>query len=128
MGVEETTGKAFLTLKASYFLHVLVHFDPTQEIVLLCDASAYVISAVLAHRLADGFGKPLGFASQILSNVEKKYSRVEKEGLACVFGVKRFHVYLHGHPFTLITDHKALFALFSPQQGIPSRVPAHIQR
>ena len=26
-----------------------------------------------------------------LSQAEQKYSPIEKEGLACVFGVKRFH-------------------------------------
>ena len=101
---------------------VLVHFDPTQEIVLSCDASAYGIGAVLVHRLADGSKKAIGFASQTLSNVEKNYSQGEKEGLACVFGVKTFHAYLYGHPFILITDHKALLALVSPQRGIPPQV------
>ena len=94
---------------------VLLLFDPTQEIVLPRDASAYGIGTVLAHRLAGGSEKPIGFASQTLSNAEMKYSQVEKEGLACVFGVKRSHTYLYGHPFTLITDHKTLLALFSPQ-------------
>ena len=72
----------------------------------------------LAHRLADGSEKPIGFALRALSSAEKKYFQVEKEGLACVFWVKRFHSYLYGHPFTLISDHRVLLALFSSQQGI----------
>ena len=62
------------------------------------------------------------------SNAGKKCSEVEKEGLAYVFGVKRFHVCLYGHSFTLITDHKALLALFSLQWGIPPQASARIQR
>ena len=34
----------------------------------------------------------------------KKYSQLEKEGLSCVFGVKKFHTYLYGHCFTLIIN------------------------
>ena len=33
---------------------ILAHFDPKIDIMLACDASAYGISAVLSHRLADG--------------------------------------------------------------------------
>ena len=71
MGVEE----AFLTSKRLLASsQVLVHFDPTQEIVLSCDASAYGIGAVLAHRLADRSKKLIGFASRTLSNAEKVFS------------------------------------------------------
>ena len=34
--------------------------------------------------------EPIGFASWTLSNSEEKYSQVEKEGLACVFGSRDF--------------------------------------
>ena len=102
--------EAFLTSKRLLTSsQMLVHFDPTQEIVVSYDG------AVLAHRLAEGSEKPISFASWTLSNAEKKYSQVEKEGLVCVFGIKRFHAYIYGHPFTLITDIRALLALLSPQ-------------
>ena len=83
-----------------------MHFDPKHPIVLACDASAHGISAVLSHRFTDGSEKPIGFVSRTLTDTEKKYSQVEKEGLACVFGVSRFHAYLFGHKFTLVTDNK----------------------
>ena len=44
----------------------------------------YGICVVLSHRLADGTEKSVGFASRTLSTAEKKYSQIEKEGLACV--------------------------------------------
>ena len=118
----QTSKTALLSSK------VLVHFDPSQEIVLSCDASSYGIGAVLSHRQSDGSDRPIGFASRTLSAAEKKYSQLEKEGLACVFGVKRFHSYLYGHKFLLITDHKPLLGLLGESKTIPPQASARIQR
>ena len=87
---------------------VLVHFDPTLKIRLACDVSDYGIGAVLSHVMPDGAEKPVGFFSRSLTATERKYSQIEKEALACVVGVTRFHSYLWGHHFTLQTDHKPL--------------------
>jgi len=53
---------------------------------------------------------------------------VEKEGLACVYGVKRFHLYLFGHKFVLQTDHQPLTTLFNETKAIPVRASSRIQR
>ena len=45
-----------------------------------------------------------------------------------MFGVKRFHYFLFGRSFTLITDHKPLLSLFSETKGIPMQASGRIQR
>ena len=107
---------------------ITVHFDPQQEIILPCDASAYGIEAVLSHKTEDGSEKQIGFVSRTLMDTEQKYSHVEKEGLACIFGVTQFHAYLFGHHFTLITDNKAIMSLFDSNKPISPQASGQIQR
>ena len=62
--------------------------------------------------MPDGAEKPIAYASRTLTKAEKNYSQLKKEGLAVVFGVKKFHVYLWGRLFLIESDHKPLSSLF----------------
>ena len=123
---EEEAFKASKKLLLSS--QVLAHYNPEHELVLACDASPYGLGAVLSHRYPNGEERPIGYASRTLSAAERKYSQIEKEGLACVFGVKRFHCYLYGRHFTMVTDHKPLTSLLSEEKSIPAHASARIQR
>lgn len=88
---------------------MLVHYDPQLPLKLDCDASAYGVGA---HVFPDGLEKPIAHASRTLSKAEKGYSRIEKEALSLIFGVKKFYMYLYGRSFTMVTDHKPLLTIF----------------
>ena len=97
----------------------LVHYNSTLLIKMAADASAYGMEGVTSHVLPNGTERPITFASRTLTASERNYAQLEKEALALIFGVKRFHQYLYGRHFTLVTDHKPLMAILGPKKGIP---------
>ena len=78
--------------------------------------------------MPDGTEKPIAYASRSFSKSERNYSQLEKEGLACIFGVKKFHAYLFGYPFELVTDHKPLLALLSECKATSPQASARVKR
>ena len=88
----------------------------------------YRVGAVLSHLFQDGSEKPIASASRSLSSAKKRYLQLDKEDLAIVYGVKKFHDYLLGRKFQIRSDHKPLEHLFSEHRPIPQLASARIQR
>ena len=107
---------------------LLVHFNPKLKLILECDASAFGLGVVLSHEMENKECKPIAFASRTLADAEKSYSQLEKEALSITFGIKRFHKYLYGRRFIIVTDHKPLLGLLNQTKQIPTMASARIQR
>ncbi|XP_014361064.2 uncharacterized protein K02A2.6-like [Papilio machaon] len=109
---------------------VLAHFNQNAKIILTVDASPTGLGAILSQVGEDGAERPVSFASRTLTPAEKRYSQIQKEATAIIFGVRRFHQYLYGRaePFLLRTDHKPLLSIFGPHKGIPEVSANRLQR
>ena len=66
--------------------------------------------------------------SKTLTQTETRYSQIEKETLALIFGIQKFDQFLRGRKFTLLTDHKPLLTIFGPKKGIPTTSANRLQR
>ncbi|XP_054259311.1 uncharacterized protein K02A2.6-like [Macrosteles quadrilineatus] len=107
---------------------VLAHYDPQAPVILTVDASNYGLGCILSIIDKDGTEKPVSFASRTLNQAEQNYSQIDKEALAVVYGVKKFHQYLYGKHFTLKSDHKPLISIFGPKKGLPVFAASRLQR
>ena len=72
--------------------------------------------------------QPIAYASRSLSAAERQYSQLDKEVLAIVFGVTRFHQFVYGRNFTLYSDHKPLIHIFSEAKSVPIMESVQLQR
>ena len=96
----------------------LQYYDPTADVQLEVDASIKGLGATLIQNK-----QPVAFASKSLTPAETNYSNIEGECLAIVHGIQRFHHYLYGRSFTIISDHKPLeVILHKPLHRAPPRI------
>lgn len=64
------------------------------------------------QRGTSGEDRIICFASKTLTATEQRYAQTEREALALVWACEKFHYYLYGKFFWLVTDHKPLVAIF----------------
>ena len=107
---------------------LLVHYDLDKKLILSCDGSPYGVGVVLYHVMEDGSERPIGFASRTLAPAEKKYSQLDKEGLAIIFGIKKFHQHVYGRRVQITSDHKPLIDLLVENKDVPVMASARMQR
>ena len=97
---------------------MLKYYDASIPITLEVDASQKGLGAALVQS-----GMPVAFASKTLTECQSRYSNIEREMLAAVHGIQRYHTYLYGRSFTVVTDHKPLVMISQkPLHAAPPRL------
>lgn len=86
------------------------------------DGSPVGVGGVLEQKQKDGTFKLIAYASRILSDVERRYSQAERETLAVVYIILRFHVYLWGINFTVLSDCRSLEKIFTRRHESTPRI------
>ena len=104
----EEQDKSFQTLKR-YLTQspVLLLPDHEKPFVLRTDASGKSLGACLMQDHGKGL-QPVAYASKKLNSAEQRYSTVELECYAVVYGIRKFYPYLYGRHFVVETDHHPL--------------------
>lgn len=121
----DTHEEAFQRLKDKIAnTPVLKYYNQEDELTLQCDASETGLEAALTQR-----GKPVAFGSRALAPTERGYAQIEKECLAIVFGMEKFHHYTYGRKVTVQSDHKPLENIHrKPLLSAPKRLQRMLLR
>ena len=116
----ETEENAFSKLKRTVSSKLCIaHFNAELQTYLITDASPVGIGGILVQKQTNGSMKPIAYASKSLTKTEMKYSQTEREALGVVWCCERFHIYIYGSKFTILSDHQPLKILYS-HEGKPS--------
>lgn len=100
---------AFNKLKELLTSHpILTLYNPNLPTELHTDASSIAIAAILFQKQESGQWTTVAYYSQAINSAEAKYYSFELKMLAIVKAIKRFHIYLYGLNFTIVTDCQAL--------------------
>ena len=117
--------QAFNAIKSTLIRSpVMLYVDKTKHTELVTDASPFGLSAILYQCGVNQNDRTcVAYISRALTDVERRYSQMEREVLAIVRAIERLHLYLYGGKFTLLTDCKPLeMTLNNPASKPPTRI------
>ena len=115
--------------KAIITAPVLIPFRPERDTRVICDGSPIGLGGGLFQKTEKGY-QPVHYVSRTLTDVEKRYSQIEREALAAEFTTSRLRMYLLGAKhFELVTDHKPLLPMFNkPKAKLPPRIERMVMK
>ena len=105
--------------------NALAYFAKEAETVIITDASQVRLSAVLLQE-QQVVVKAVSYPIRYLTDVETRYSQMEKEVLSIVRACERFHVYLYGIKFKVLSDHEPLEVIYSKADKPSARIDGHV--
>lgn len=82
-----------------------------------CQSSRYWSSAFAHNRRCQAPSSI--FVSRSSTPAEQNYSQIDCEALAVIFALDKFHIYVYGRKFTLITDNRPLTRIFHRHAKLP---------
>lgn len=106
---------------------MLSFYDPRKPITLVCDAGPYGVGAIL-NVVENGQERPIYMESASLSVAERNYSQYDREALAVVFGMKKFHKFVYGVKITIFTDCKPLIPILSQKKDLGNVINSRFLR
>jgi hypothetical protein len=110
---------AFRTLKRGLITAPIIQPpDWSQPFEIMCDASDYVVGAVLGQR-KEGKVHVIYYASKALNGAQLNYATTEKKLLAVVFAFEKFKSYIVNSKVIVYTDHAAIKYLLSKKDAKP---------
>ncbi len=102
---------------------VLSYFDINKDTEIFVDASPVGVAGILTQKDSEGNLRPVAYGSRSLTEVEQRYSQLEREALAVVWSCEHFHIYIYGKDVMVHTDHKPLLGIFGkPRVQLPTRL------
>nr|GFA61423.1 reverse transcriptase domain-containing protein [Tanacetum cinerariifolium] len=104
---------------------ILIAPNWDQPFELMCDASDYVVGAVLGQRIEKHF-RPIHYANKTMTRAETNYTTTEKEMLAVVYGFENFRKALLTNDARVVVRFiKSLFSWFGTPKAIISDQGTH---
>ena len=107
-------------------------YDDTKPLYLETDASRVGLGAALLQTQEGATCQkdtvpnntilhPIAFANKSLTGTECRYSNIEREALALLHGLKKFHHYCFMREVHIITDHKPSVSIFKKEIAMLSQ-------
>ena len=106
----------YLLTKPGFYRRFIQPPDWSLPFEIMCDASDYVVGAVLGQR-KDKKPYVIYYTSKTLNNAQNNYTTTEKKLLAVVFACEKFRSNLVGSPVVVFSDYATLKYLLSKKDS-----------